>query len=612
MLMLAGKNKELQKIINLKNKGKFSEASEKLTEFEKKNHKPENSIRAQLIKALLTANMGFWEKGLGILETAIFESETLGDQLVLLDAFLAKAHCLLFGQQYKKTVLQVEETEKLLTENLKPDEVDFRIRKAWLLWIKGTSLRWMGKDKHALETANYGFTIVQSLTDSEILFNYYQLLGICEFQSDAFEDALVHYQAGFQLAKDTKNNLKIVIFSLKLSESYRGIGRFNLAMEYIDLSIEYANKIGLPGNWLIYFKAIIYWIMGELEKSIPIFKEVLPLLEWETTHKEKALVLMGKAIIEWVEGEIDQAVEFMTEAVNLGKQMDDAYSIAVFSIVLIRMLFDKGEFDKVLEICYSILDALKDNKKPYNEPSVYYEMGKTYHMKGDYNLALENVQKALKLFKRFNAELFIARSLFTLLQISIDKNDKVLYTKYLKELEAFVKKHPTDFLEQMYRTAQALVLKASSRPRDWAKAADILVEVVKEKFTKFGFNLVALINLCELLMNEFSMSGDAQVLQELELYIDELSELAQMQNVCHLRLEANNLQILTHWLKAQKSMVELDFQKAKTLLENTRKIADEKGLYRLAEKLTQQQEKLLVQLSQWDDFIRKYYEFIKE
>ncbi|MHA1509768.1 MAG: hypothetical protein ACTSO6_13820, partial [Promethearchaeota archaeon] len=156
------------------------------------------------------------------------------------------------------------------------------------------------------------------------------------------------------------------------------------------------------------------------------------------------------------------------------------------------------------------------------------------------------------------------------------------------------------------------VLKNSSRPRDWMKAADILVEVLKEKFTKFGFNLFALINLCELLMNEFSISGDAQVLQELEFYVEELSELAKKQNIHHLRLEANNLQIMTHWLKAQNSMVDLDFQKAKTLLENTRKIADEKGLYRLAEKLTQQQEKLHVQLSHWDDFIRKYYEFIKE
>ena len=91
-----------------------------------------------------------------------------------------------------------------------------------------------------------------------------------------------------------------------------------------------------------------------------------------------------------------------------------------------------------------------------------------------------------------------------------------------------------------------------------------------------------------------------------------LSDFAKMQNVRHLRLEANNLQILTHWLKAQRSMVEIDLQKAKTLLDNTWKIADQEGMYRLAEKLTQQQEKLLGQLAQWDDFIRKYYEFIKE
>ena len=88
--------------------------------------------------------------------------------------------------------------------------------------------------------------------------------------------------------------------------------------------------------------------------------------------------------------------------------------------------------------------------------------------------------------------------------------------------------------------------------------------------------------------------------------------IVEMQNIHHLKIEAYNLQILTHWLKAQKSMTEFDFQKAKTLLDDIRKIADDKGLHILAEKLTNQQEKLLLQLSKWDDFIRKYYEFIKE
>ncbi|MHA1187445.1 MAG: hypothetical protein ACTSSK_11330, partial [Candidatus Heimdallarchaeota archaeon] len=242
----------------------------------------------------------------------------------------------------------------------------------------------------------------------------------------------------------------------------------------------------------------------------------------------------------------------------------------------------------------------------------YFEMGKVYHVKGDFNLALEYMQKALKLHERYNADHYVASTLFILLQISIDKNDKVLYTRYLEKLEVFTKNNPTILFEQMYQTAQALVLKTSSRPRDWAKAVEILIGVVSEKIIKYGHSEIALINLCELLMNEFSISGDAQVLQELEFYVEELNELATKQNVHHLKLETYNLEIITHWLKAQKSMVELDFQKAKTLLDDTRNIADEKGLYKLAEKLTQQQAKLLGQLSEWDDFIRKYYEFIKE
>lgn len=610
--MLDGKNKELQVIINLGNEGKIKVAIEKLEKFEKKEQRKELLLRAKIIKALFTSSVGFWEKGLEIIKTTISECEILTDKLLLLDAYIIKARCLFIGQQYKKSIAQVEETEKKLDEILKQDDYDYRIRKSWLLFIKSACLSWMGKAKLALETAKSGYSLIQSFDDIQMQFYYYHLFGLCEFQTDAFEDAIDHYQAGFQLAKDTKKDIWIAQFASGLAQSYRGIGRFTLAMKYTDITIEYSKKLGIPHDWMVYFKAMIYRQSGEPEKAIAIFKKILPKLEHETTHKEKALVLLGKAIIEWVEGDIDNAVEQMTEAVNLSKQMDDVYGTNIFSIFLVNVLIDKGEFDKVIEISLSVLEMFKETKNIVSEPFFLIEMGKAYHMKGNYNLALEYVNNALELFRRFNAELHIARSLFRLIQISIDKNDEALYIKYQKELEAFVKLHPTNHFELMYQTAHALVLKNSTRPRDWMKAVDILIKVVEEEFTRFGFNIIALINLCELLMNEFSMSGDVQVLEELELYLGELTDLAKKQNVYHLRLEANNLQILTHWLKAQKSMGDLDFEKAKILLIETQKIADEKGLYRLAEKLIMRTEKQLKQLSEWDDFIRKYYEFIKE
>ena len=41
-------------------------------------------------------------------------------------------------------------------------------------------------------------------------------------------------------------------------------------------------------------------------------------------------------------------------------------------------------------------------------------------------------------------------------------------------------------------------------------------------------------------------------------------------------------------------------------------MADEEGLLRLAEKITRQQGELITRIDNWDEFIKKYYEFIKQ
>ena len=53
-------------------------------------------------------------------------------------------------------------------------------------------------------------------------------------------------------------------------------------------------------------------------------------------------------------------------------------------------------------------------------------------------------------------------------------------------------------------------------------------------------------------------------------------------------------------------------QKAKELLVKARDMADEEGLFRLAEKITHQQGELITRIDHWDEFIKKYYEFIKQ
>jgi tetratricopeptide (TPR) repeat protein len=611
--MLSGRNKELRRIIKLKNEGKVTVAKNKLAEFKKKKHTTEINIRSRLIETYFEfIDKKHWEKGFKILDEILVECESLNIPLLVIDVFYVKAYALYLSEQYKKSLEIIKIIKELLDENSNIEDVEYKKRKAHLFLLEGFNYNWMGQNKHARDAAAKGLDPAKELDDSEVLLDLYELLGNNDFQLAEVEDALAHYHAGYQLAQDVGNNLKTQQYSLRLMEGYQAIGNIELAMKYCDLTIEWWKKHKQDYNYVLLFKANIYWESGELTKAIEIGKRVLPTFEKLTDLWGRALCLDLKAAIEWFEGSLDKAIEYMHKAIDLVKKRDDIFRSMVLSVRLVPMLFDKGRFDQVLEIGFSCLEAFKENKNPYYQASIFETMGSTYHVKGDYNLALDYCQKSLKLWKKFKAPLRIIHSLFILVQIAIDKKDKELCSTYLKELEEFAKQHPTDYMQQIFRTTQALDLKASPRPRNWMRAADILEQVVEEKIIKHGVSVIALINLCEILMNEFSLSGDIQVLEELEHYAEKLTELALMENIHHLKIEASNIQLMILWLKAQHSLVELDIQKARNLLQESRKIADEKGLFRLAEKLTQQQELLMEQLSQWDGFIRKYYEFIKE
>ncbi|NHJ31741.1 MAG: hypothetical protein FK732_02655 [Asgard group archaeon] len=239
-------------------------------------------------------------------------------------------------------------------------------------------------------------------------------------------------------------------------------------------------------------------------------------------------------------------------------------------------------------------------------------LGRIYHVKGEFNLALDHAQKSLRVQIKMEVTHHLMDTLLLLITISVDKGDISLAKNYLEKLRKITQENESRYFNQTLKVGQALILKASSRPKKWIKAIELLETVVKDDIFNHTLTVFAMINLCELLINEFSISGDMEVLLELENYTETLTMIAKKQNVFNLKIEANNIRLLTLWLKAQFSIVEIDMQKAKYLLMQARDMADEEGLLRLAEKITRQQGELITRIDHWDEFIKKYYEFIKE
>jgi hypothetical protein len=182
---------------------------------------------------------------------------------------------------------------------------------------------------------------------------------------------------------------------------------------------------------------------------------------------------------------------------------------------------------------------------------------------------------------------------------------------YFKQLKELASETDDAITNRCYRLSEALVLKSKTRPKYWIQAIDILEELANDKIVDYELSVTGLILLCELLLNEFSISGDEDVLLDLQTHTSRVVEIAKKQNIYSLRVEAHNLRILSFWIQAQYSKIDIDIQNTRKLLREAKELADEKGLVKLAQKIGNQHTQLLEQLHNWNEFISKYYEFIK-
>ncbi|MFX1329599.1 MAG: toll/interleukin-1 receptor domain-containing protein, partial [Promethearchaeota archaeon] len=104
----------------------------------------------------------------------------------------------------------------------------------------------------------------------------------------------------------------------------------------------------------------------------------------------------------------------------------------------------------------------------------------------------------------------------------------------------------------------------------------------------------ALLTLCELLIIEFQMSNEVEVLDELESYVTQLLENAEKSESYWILGEA-------YLFQAKIALISSDLEKARRLLAKGQQIAEKFGLHRLAMSISEEHDKLLNEISVWEE-----------
>ena len=406
-----------------------------------------------------------------------------------------------------------------------------------------------------------------------------------------------------------KDSLKLVHLVLKASEIYNnklqraesfrllGIiywnkGEIDKALDYYRQSFVIFEKLrdmeGIGKN-LNHFGSI-FQMKGRLDLAIEYKQNAAQILEDVGDQLNYALALQNISEIYTSKGELGLAFEYAQKSLAIFEELGNKHSIAENLHAIGEIFKNKGDFDAALEFYKTSLVLYKEVGKP--GALSLASMGEIYHAREEFELALENYSQSLGFFEEIGS--LETRTLFyNLIKLSIDTNALEQAKHYIQRLQKLNEKEDNIVLNQIYRLAQAMLLKTSKRITNIAKAQKMFQQVAEEEIVFFELTVDAILNLSDLLLTELHSFGNEEVLDEVKVWSNKLLEIAQTQHSFSLRAE-------TYLLQSKLALLELDVERAQSLLNQAKRLAEENDLQQLINKIIEEQFFLQKQLSKWE------------
>ena len=328
--------------------------------------------------------------------------------------------------------------------------------------------------------------------------------------------------------------------------------------------------------------------------ALEYFEQSLALREeYGDKHEIIASLLFIGGIFWYYKGELDNAFEYIERALTLAKESNIKFHIANCLLQKGAYYYFKGDLDRTLMLNEQSLVIFKELNNKNLTASNLNNMAEIYRMRGELERALDCSEQSLALAYELEDLLDIGTYHDCLIQILIEMGDVKRAQEYLNQLEQLNNQLKDKNINLAYLYNKALILKESPRISNRGKAEEILKQILEDKDIFWELNERVLLTLCELLIIEFQMSNEVEVLDELKSLFERLLETAEKSKSYWILCE-------TYLLQAKIALISSDLEEARRLLAKGQKIAEKFGLNRLAISISDEHDKLLNELSLWE------------
>ncbi|MFX1536732.1 MAG: tetratricopeptide repeat protein [Promethearchaeota archaeon] len=506
-----------------------------------------------------------------------------------------KSYSLVFGLQQREEGLRI-----ILTARKTYAAPSNRSLLLALLTQQIFTLCRMNRLDEAFEVITEGDAILESLTAEERETGAYWIAYFEQrkgyyymFKKDS-DTALEHTYRALAL-REGLDDLYATAHALNsLGEIYSNRGELDTALDYYQQALSIVKQLG-NSEAIAYISSLIggiYRDKGEWNSALDYYQRTLSEYEKIAIPFRIAYTLNLIADLYWVKGELDTALEYNRRSLSLAKSVElFGWCFSLFAWIY----FSKGELDTALDYIQQSLSFRGKIGNPIFSLKINFLSALIYHAQGELDKALEQLQQCLSESEQMGG-FWMSVALFELVRVSLDQNNPLQAQEYLTQLQQLQTHTSNPWIHLQSRLAEAFVLKQNPRIREKFQAQTILEQIVEEEVLWVDLTALAMVQLCELLIEEVKFYGEPDVWEEAKALINKLYAMAQDQHSTALMCEALLLQ-------AKFAAVDGNLPQAQNCYEQARLMATEKNLTALLAKVTTEQKRFEAEFETWQKLI---------
>ncbi|MFX0040275.1 MAG: tetratricopeptide repeat protein [Promethearchaeota archaeon] len=431
--------------------------------------------------------------------------------------------------------------------------------------------------------------------------SYYRLKSLVSFYFLDRNECTKYAEMAYQESHKLENSLLLLDVYIQMAHSLCFSSKPGEASEFIKksedliriLPQELSPKLRKREAYILWGKAVIHNLKGDLEKAREFREEALPILEKLDLKLDTANILYQIGGVSWQIGDLNRALEYTEAAKILFTNLNWMYFLHLcyrqFGIIY-QM---KGELDQALSYNEKVLAFAEKENVLRLKSSTYNHIGMIYHEKGDYDRALENLEKSKSIVEEHGTNIYIFAITDSLFHLALDMNDLEKAQQCLNRMEQITNQEDSIIYNIPYNIDRALYLKNSPRAINRGKAEEMLKQIIEKGIPHYEILRIALVNLCELLLIELHATNEIEILDELQAYISQLFDAVKNSRSYSLLAEI-------YLLQARVSLITMDIIKARQFLTKAQELAEKYGLDLLARKISNEHDELLKQLEMWE------------